>query len=322
MKSIIVTGNLGFIGFNFCQLLKKKHPEVKIVGVDSETYAAQFMLDEKKAWNEQNDIFQLHEDIRFGTSKIDEIVKVHEVDTIVHFAAESHVDNSIKHPNIFFETNVLGTANLLNIAKDNNIRIHVIGTDEVYGMTWPNSDAHENYPLCPSSPYSSSKASADLIALSYFKTFGTAVTVSRCTNNFGPWQHYEKLIPTVISHALETKRIPVYGDGLQKRHWIHVDEHNEAVIKILEDGELGQVYNIAPLPENYISNIDIIKFILDELRKPYSLIEYVADRLGHDTSYFLKDFKFQNKFGNANKTLWKDRMKDTIKWYTEHYATV
>lgn len=238
-----------------------------------------------------------------------------------HLSRCDRVHNSIKSPNIFFETNVLGTVNLLNIAKDNNIRIHVIGTDEVYGMTWPNSDTHENYPLCPSSPYSSSKACSDLIALSYFKTFGTAVTVSRCTNNFGPWQHYEKLIPTVILRALETKHIPVYGDGLQKRHWIYVDEHNEAVLKILEAGELGQIYNIAPLPENYISNLDIIKFILDELRKPYSLIEYVTDRLGHDTSYFLKDFKFQSKFGNASKSLWKVRMKDTVKWYAEHHAT-
>ena len=179
----------------------------------------------------------------------------------------------------------------------------------MYGITWPRDNCYEGSALKPSSPYSSSKAAADLIALSYFKTFGTRVTVSRCTNNLGPWQHNEKLIPTVISRAFEDKSIPVYGDGKQKRHWIHVDDHNRVLHDILVNGVPGEVYNIAPSKRSYIANIDIVKHILKTMKKPASLIEHVADRLGHDTSYFLKSSHY------TVDSDWKKQRSGTVEWY-------
>lgn len=324
MKNILVTGALGFIGFNAIQLWKKERPQYNYVIVDNETYAAQFMLKEKHKWLTANGIPCFNVNVT-DESSVEALVKKYDIDTIVHFAAESHVDNSIKNPNIFFETNVLGTATLLNLAKKYDLRFQQIGTDEVYGETRPEDwtyfmttgevrhVAAEEKPLVPSSPYSSSKASADMIALSYHHTFGTKVTVSRCTNNFGPWQHCEKLIGTVVSNALKNNHIPVYGEGNQKRHWIYVDEHNRAIMNILEKGKLGKIYNIGPSEENWITNIELIKFILKTLDKPESLIEHVTDRLGHDTSYFL--------YGDdlcASDRNWKDDMKTTVEWYKEN----
>jgi len=278
MKNILITGGLGFIGFNAIQLWKKEQPNYNYFIVDIETYAANFKLTEKHEWLKANNVAYFKCDICDEFS-IEVLVKQYSIDTIVHFAAESHVDNSITGPDVFFQTNVIGTTKLLNVAKRNNLRIHVIGTDEVYGETTPNDWFVDTYggaelidakdkPLVPSSPYSSSKASADMIALSYHRTFGTKVTVSRCTNNFGPWQHPEKLIGTVINKALKDQHIPVYGKGNQKRHWIYVDEHNKKIMEILEKGLLGRIYNIAPSESNWITNITLIKFILKTLNKP------------------------------------------------------
>ena len=320
MKNILITGGLGFIGFNAIQLWKKEYPYYNYFIVDIETYAAKFMLSEKKKWLEENNVKYFKYDICDEFS-IDTLIKQLEIDTIVNFAAESHVDNSITGPDIFFKTNVIGTSKLLNIAKKYDLRFHQVGTDEVYGET-SNNDWFDYYgdiippekkPLVPSSPYSSSKASADMISLSYYKTFGTKVTVSRCTNNFGPWQHIEKLIGTVISKALKDEKIPVYGKGTQKRHWIHVDQHNIAIMNILKKGKIWKIYNIGPNENNWITNITLIKFILKNLDKSFSLIEHVKDRLGHDTTYFL----YGTDFCKMSK-LWKNDMKNTIIWYREN----
>lgn len=316
MKNILITGGLGFIGFNAIQLWKKERPNYNYFIADIETYAANFKLVEKHDWLKANNIAYFKCDI-CDEFALEALIKQFGIDTIVNFAAESHVDNSITGPDVFFQTNVIGTTKLLNIAKRNDLRFHQIGTDEVYGETTPKSWKHskvaEEKPLVPSSPYSSSKASADMIALSYHRTFGTRVTVSRCTNNFGPWQHTEKLIGTVIRKALKDEKIPVYGEGNQKRHWIHVDEHNMKIMDILEKGETGKIYNIAPAKENWISNIKLIKFILKTLKKPQNLIEHVTDRLGHDSSYFL----YGTDFCQSDKC-WKDDMKATVEWYKEN----
>lgn len=336
MKNILITGIRGFIGFNAIQLWKKENPEYNYVGLDANTYADKIFQDKKNKWLDENGID--HFDVELGkysayqssSWRLTHIVEKYNIDTIVHFAAESHVDNSIKNPNAFFEANVLGTVDVLNCAKDHDLRVHVIGTDEVYGETTPdswidrcateNSERGYTYyiepkdkPLVPSSPYSSSKASADMIALSYQHTFGTNVTISRCTNNFGPWQHPEKLIGTTISKALRNEKIPVYGKGNQKRHWIHVDEHNRAVMQILKNGKSGAIYNIGPRHDNWITNIELIKFILKQLNKPETLIEHVTDRLGHDTSYYLHSSTIYESPRN-----WKDDMVSTISWFKEN----
>ena len=288
MKNIIVTGGFGFIGFNAIMQWSMQMPETNFIILDALTYAAQFNLIDKLQYikNAKNIFYYIG---RIESADILEtIYKKFKIDAIVNFAAETHVDNSITGPKIFFDTNVIGTTNLLEFARKYDIRFHQVSTDEVYGPSKPEDNITAESMLYPSSPYSSSKASADLIALSYWKTFGTKVTISRCTNNIGPWQHYEKLVPTVISKALNNEKIPVYGDGLQKRHWTFVNDHNDAVMQILLEGEVGKIYNIGPSEDNYISNIDLIKSILDILGKPYSLIEHVKDRAAHDVSYYLR----------------------------------
>jgi dTDP-glucose 4,6-dehydratase len=320
MKNILITGGLGFIGFNAIQLWKREKPQYNYFVIDVETYAAQFKINEKKKWFEDNNINYFKCNICDEFS-INSLITQYKIDTIINFAAESHVDNSISGPNVFFQTNIIGTTILLNLAKQHNLRFHQIGTDEVYGETIPDFWEYDGFnvdyinypefiPLVPSSPYSSSKASADMIALSYYKTFGTKVTVSRCTNNFGKYQHPEKLIGTVISKALKNEKIPVYGKGYQRRHWIYVDEHNRAVMNILEKGKIGKIYNIAPPKENWLTNMKLIRFILKTLNKSNDLIEHVTDRLGHDTSYFLHG----TDFCQCDKN-WKEDMKDTVEWY-------
>lgn len=330
MKNILITGLRGFIGFNAIQYWTKTYPELTFVGLDGETYADKFMKDQKDAWLKDHDIRRYIYDISRGSIEayLSLIIEQQGIDTIVNFAAESHVDNSIKDPSAFFRTNVIGTASLLNVARNYNLRFHQIGTDEVYGETTPDDWQYRSIcqdwsgyysadykPLKPSSPYSSSKAAADMITLSYHRTYGTNVTVSRCTNNFGPWQHTEKLIPTVISKALKNEKIPVYGEGLQKRHWINVDEHNRLIMKILSDGQPGMIYNIAPPEKSWLTNIQLIKFILNALGKPESLIEHVTDRLGHDSSYFL----YGTDFCQSQRP-WEADMLKTIEWYKENLA--
>ena len=288
---------------------------MKFIIVDSETYAAQFLIDEKKSWCRENGVPFFKVDI-CDEKSIEELVIWYNIDTIVNFAAESHVDNSIASPGVFYQTNVIGTKTLLEISRKRNIRFHQVGTDEVYGETRPDFwtenlvKSPELAPIRPSSPYSASKAAADLAVLAWHRTYGLNVTVSRCTNNFGRWQHPEKLIGTVVSKALRNEKIPVYGDGKQKRHWVHVDEHNRAILRILEHGESGRIYNISPPRENWIENIVLIRSILRTLGKPESLIDHISDRLGHDVTYFLK--------GNGiseSRRIWSDDMDDTVLWF-------
>ena len=278
------------------------------------------MIDEKDEWLRSHGIPVYAVDLgsENAPKQLDMIIESETIDAIVHFGAESHVDNSIKNPGIFVRSNVIGTFNVVEAARRHSIRIHVVSTDEVYGETTPSDwfDSTglilpERKQIIPSSPYSSSKASADLLALSYCRTFGLKVTVSRCSNNAGPWQMTEKLLPTVIGKAMRDEPIPVYGAGNQKRHWIHVDDHNRSIMKILEDGVPGKIYNIGPVRENWISNLEMIRFILSYMKKPESLISYVTDRPGHDTSYFIpeSDFGFKTR-------PYTEFMPEIIDWYT------
>lgn len=316
-KNILLTGGRGFIGFNAIMLWKKLYPECNFFTLDANTYADKDQQFFKNQYLENNDIKYYELDLSEKTAydELLHIIDYNNIDAIIHMAAESHVDNSISNPNIFFQSNIIGTINVLNAVKKYDIRLHIVSTDEIYGETTPNDwlllDDNELPQINPSSPYSSSKASADLIAKSYFRTFGTKVSISRCSNNFGPFQHPEKLIPTVINKVLKNEKIPVYGSGNQKRHWIYVDEHNKSIMNILEKGHPGFTYNIAPLHDNYLANIDLIKFIIDKLGKSYDLIEHVQDRAGHDVSYYMEA---NYDFCNSNRH-WQDDMIKTIDFY-------
>lgn len=310
--TVLVTGGLGFIGFNALVLWKKLKPDWKFIVVDNITYAAKYLLEEKLQFLVDNNIMLYRYDISKKSEEMNHIFIDHKINAIVNFAAESHVDNSISGPEIFFNTNIIGTVNMLEYARKYNLRYHQISTDEVYGVTYPEDKCDENYRLEPSSPYSSSKTSADLITLSYYKTFGINATISRCTNNFGPWQHPEKLIPTVITKALNNDNIPVYGDGKQRRHWIHVDEHNRCILDILINGISGQIYNIAPSHSNYISNLEIINSILGYLGKDTNLITHVKDRAAHDTSYYV-----YSTYYPCSRHYTED-LNETIEWYKQH----
>ena len=280
------------------------------------TYAAQPFLDKKLAWLEEHGI-KLYK-YSIYDPKITVPIGLEGVDTIVNFAAETHVDNSISNPGPFITSNFVGVFNLLEVCREVGIRYHQIGTDEVYGPTTPEMAINESSPLVPSSPYSSTKAGADLLALSYWTTFKVPVTVSRCTNNFGPWQHAEKLLPKTITNALMGKSIPVYGKGLQRRHWIYVDDHNEAVMRILERGKPGQIYNIAPPEENLVANIDLVNMVLDHIGMPRILVKFVKDRPGHDSCYFLRGDKLISEcgFDNTKRDLKAD-LVTTIEWYAK-----
>ena len=314
MKNILVTGGLGFIGFNFISYVLKKYKKYRLICLDSMTYASQPIIAEKIAFLDKNHVSIYKYDI--ADPMVNYVFNIENIDTVVNFAAETHVDNSIEDPSAFVTSNIVGVYNLLQLCKSYNVRFHQIGTDEVYGPTTPAQHVDEKFTLLPSSPYSASKAAADMAALAYYKTYGLPVTVSRCTNNFGPYQHSEKLLPKVICNALAGKDIPVYGDGLQRRFWIHVDDHSEAVMKILENGKLGEIYNIAPPIENLVSNIAMIEMILSNLKKDMSLVKYVEDRPGHDVCYFMIADKIAeecnfNKFG---RDLTKD-IADLCSWY-------
>jgi dTDP-glucose 4,6-dehydratase len=318
MKNILVTGGLGFIGFNFLKYVNEKYPKYRLICLDSMTYAAKIWLDEKLTFLNKNNIKLYQNNI---CEDIEYIIKDENIDTIVNFAAESHVDVSISNPSIFTKSNVLGVSNLLEYVRKYDLRFHQIGTDEVYGSVDPEKDyVDENFKLQPSSPYSASKAAADLLTLSYYKTFKSNVTVSRCSNNFGPYQHVEKLLPKVITNAINDKMIPIYGDGKQRRFWIHVNDHNEAVMKILENGKPGEIYNIAPDKNNLKTNIEMVEYILSYLNKNETLIEHVTDRPGHDLCYYLEGDKLETECGfNKRSALqFNQDLIDTIDWYKTH----
>lgn len=315
-KNILVTGAAGFIGANFAEYFTNKHPEYNVVVVDKLTYAGN-MENLKKV---EDKITFIQADI-CDFEKMKEVFEKHEINGVIHFAAESHVDNSIKTPFIFTQTNVIGTHTLLETAKQvwgegsTNKFVH-ISTDEVYGTLGEEGYFTEKSPIKPNSPYSASKASSDLIALAYHETFKMNVSVTNCSNNYGPYQHNEKLIPHMIKLALEDKKLPVYGQGLNIRDWLYVEDHCEAIDLVFHNGKAGERYNIGG--HNEKRNIEIVKLILKHLDKSEDLITYVEDRKGHDYRYAIDPTKIKNELGWEPKTKFEDGIIKTIDWYLEH----
>ena len=312
-----MTGGFGFIGFNAIIQWKKIHPRLNLFNVDSETYAAKYLLPQKKKILDSLNVKSFKEDIR-NTDAMEDIIVDNNIDTIVNFAAESHVDNSIKHPTIFFETNIIGAVNLLNLSRKYSLRFHQVSTDEVIGPISPEDetkDSTENAHFNPSSPYASSKASAELIALSYFKTCNTRITISRCTNNIGEWQNPEKLVPKTILNAIHCKNIPIYGNGRQRRFWIDVNSHNNAIFRILEHGKPGNIYNIAPNKNNLMTNLDLVHSILNSLNRPLDLIEHIKDRPAHDICYYLNGSKLEKELNWKDTIPFEKTLSRTIDFY-------
>lgn len=315
-KNILVTGAAGFIGANFAEYFTNKHPEYNVVVVDKLTYAGN-MENLKKV---KDKITFIQADI-CDFEKMKEVFEKHEINGVIHFAAESHVDNSIKTPFIFTQTNVIGTHTLLETAKQvwgegsTNKFVH-ISTDEVYGTLGEEGYFTEKSPIKPNSPYSASKASSDLIALAYHETFKMNVSVTNCSNNYGPYQHNEKLIPHMIKLALEDKKLPVYGKGLNIRDWLYVEDHCEAIDLVFHNGKAGERYNIGG--HNEKRNIEIVKLILKHLDKSEDLITYVEDRKGHDYRYAIDPTKIKNELGWEPKTKFEDGIIKTIDWYLLH----
>ena len=290
---IVVTGGAGFIGSNFIYYMLDKYKDYKIICIDKLTYAGNLST-LSEAMKNQNFKF-IKADI-CDIEKIDTVFKEEEPNIVVNFAAESHVDRSISNPEVFLETNIRGTSVLLECCKKYNVkRYHQISTDEVYGdlpLDRPDLSFTEKSPLRPSSPYSVSKTSADLLVLSYFRTYKLPVTISRCSNNYGPYHFPEKLIPLIIIKALKNQRLPIYGDGKNVRDWIYVKDHCKAIDLILHKGKIGEVYNVGGNSEK--SNLEVVKTILNILGKSEKLIEFVPDRLGHDRRYAINDYKIES----------------------------
>lgn len=313
MKNILVTGGAGFIGSNFIYYMQRKHPDCRLVCIDALTYAGNlYTLDEARKGNfrfvlgditDRKAVFSLCEEEKF--------------DAIVNFAAESHVDRSIENPEVFLKTNILGTQVLLDACNKYKIpRYHQVSTDEVYGdlpLDRPDLFFTETTPIHTSSPYSASKASADLLVMAYHRTFGTPATISRCSNNYGPYQFPEKLIPLMIAKALSDEKLPVYGEGLNVRDWLYVDDHCKAIDMILENGRIGEIYNIGG--HNEKANIDVVRTILKAVGKDESLITYVKDRPGHDMRYAIDPAKIHNDLGWEPETLFNEGIQKTIDWY-------
>lgn len=315
--NILVTGGCGFIGSNFIHYLFETRDDVNIINLDKLTYAGNrknLTGIEKKHAGERY-IF-VHGDIN-DPELVAGILNVHDIDAVVNFAAESHVDRSINDPSPFITTNINGTQTLLEAARRRGIaRFLQVSTDEVYGSLGPDGLFSETTPLAPNSPYSASKASADLLARAYFKTYGMPIVITRCSNNYGPYQFPEKLIPLLFSNATEDKPIPVYGDGLNVRDWIYVRDHCKGVAMALENGTPGKVYNFGGSAE--MANIDIVKTILHQMGKPESLIHFVADRPGHDKRYAM-DFSLATKeLGWTPDHDFAAGIKETIDWYTHN----
>mgnify|MGYP000869584325 FL=1 len=315
--NIIVTGGAGFIGANFVKYMLKKYPEYKIICLDALTYAGNMetlsdILDNpqfgfvKGNIASQKDVFDLFERTR--------------PDMVVNFAAESHVDRSIDNPRIFLETNIIGTQVLMDACRKYGIkRYHQVSTDEVYGdlpLDRPDLFFTEETPIHTSSPYSASKASADLLVLAYYRTFKLPVTISRCSNNYGPYQFPEKLIPLMITRALADEPLPVYGKGENIRDWLYVEDHCSAIDLIIHKGREGEIYNIGG--HNERTNLEVVVAILKELNKPESLITYVADRPGHDMRYAIDPAKIHNELGWLPKTKFDDGIRQTVEWYLEN----
>lgn len=318
---ILVTGGAGFIGSNFLHYMTDKYPEYNFICVDALTYAGNFnnikMLEVKTNYK------FIKEDIT-NRDKIFEIFENENINIVINFAAESHVDNSIKNPEIFLTTNILGTQVLMDASRKYNVkRYHQISTDEVYGdlpIDMPELLFTENTPVHASSPYSASKASADILVQAYGRTYGLPITISRCSNNYGPYQFPEKLIPVVISKALNNEQIPVYGKGENIRDWIHVYDHNTGIDRIIHDGIVGEVYNLGGHAER--TNIEVVKIILNQLGKSESLISYVTDRPGHDMRYAIDSSKAERELNWSRKYNFEDGIRETVNWYVENQSWI
>ena len=314
---IIVTGGAGFIGGNFIHHMVNKYPEYQIVNLDLLTYAGNLET-LKPVENKPNYKF-VKGDIADRKFVFD-LFEKEKPDIVVNFAAESHVDRSVVDPESFVRTNVMGTTTLLDACRTYGIkRYHQVSTDEVYGdlpLDRPDLFFTEETPIHTSSPYSSSKAGADLLVLAYHRTYGLPVTISRCSNNYGPYHFPEKLIPLMIANALNDKPLPVYGTGENVRDWLYVEDHCRAIDLIIHKGRVGEVYNVGG--HNEMKNIDIVKIICKELGKPESLITFVGDRKGHDMRYAIDPTKIHNELGWLPETKFEDGIKKTIKWYLEN----
>lgn len=322
--NIIVTGGAGFIGSNFIFHMLSAHPDYRIICLDKLTYAG--ILHTLEPIMNCSHFRFIKVDI-CERELIENIFEEENPDIVVNFAAESHVDRSIEDPQIFLKTNIGGAAVLMDACRKYGIkRYHQVSTDEVYGdlpLDRPDLLFKEETPICASSPYSSSKASADLLTLAYYRTYNLPITISRCSNNYGPYHFPEKLIPLMIVNALNDKPLPVYGNGLNVRDWLYVEDHCKAIDLIIHEGRLGEVYNVGG--HNEMRNIDIIKFICKELGKPETLITYVKDRKGHDMRYAIDPTKIHSELGWLPEINFADGIKKTIKWYLDNrewWATI
>lgn len=315
--TILVTGGAGFIGANFVYYLLKEHPAERVVCVDCLTYAGN--LSTLDAACEQPNFVFYKENI-CNRPAIFEIFEQEHPDIVVNFAAESHVDRSIESPEVFLQTNILGTQVMMDACRQYGVRrYHQVSTDEVYGdlpLDRPDLLFTEKTPIHASSPYSASKASADLLVGAYYRTFCLPATISRCSNNYGPYQFPEKLIPLMITNALNDKPLPVYGTGENVRDWLYVEDHCRAIDLIIRQGEIGEIYNIGG--HNEMKNIDIVRLICQKLGKPESLITYVTDRKGHDMRYAIDPGKIHREIGWLPETCFADGIEKTIRWYLEN----
>lgn len=328
MKTILVTGGAGFIGSNFVKYVLEKHSQYKIVNIDALTYAGN--LENLNGIQTSSNYTFLKVDIR-DREMIDKIFEIYSIDTVVNFAAESHVDRSIDEPEVFLTTNIIGTQVLLDTAKkywkvNSNdkyckeyklgVKFLQVSTDEVYGTLGEMGMFIETMPMMPNSPYSASKASADLIVRAYHETFGMPINITRCSNNYGPYQFPEKLIPLIINNCLREKDLPVYGDGLQVRDWLHVSDHCIAINDVLHRGKDGEVYNIGG--NNEKSNIEIVKLIIRTLGKSENLIKFVKDRPGHDRRYAIDNTKITSELNWKPTYTFEQGIKETIQWYLDN----
>jgi len=325
--NILITGGAGFIGANFVKYMLKQH-DYKIVNLDALTYAGNI-----------NNLTEIEEYENYHFVKgdicdrdlVDNLFTDYSIDTVINFAAESHVDRSIEEPEIFLKSNAFGTQVLLDIAKKHwkldqddkysqafkdNVKFIQVSTDEVYGELGAEGLFTETTPLAPNSPYSASKTSGDLLVRAYNETYGLPINITRCSNNYGPYQFPEKLIPLMINNALSEKSLPIYGDGKQVRDWLHVEDHCIAIDTVLHKGQSGEVYNIGG--NNEKENIEIVKLILERLNKDKSLIEYVTDRLGHDRRYAIDNTKITTELGWSPKYTFEQGLEMTINWYLEN----
>lgn len=314
---IIVTGGAGFIGSNFIFHMLKSHPEDYIICLDKLTYAGNLST---LAPIMDNAHFRFVRADICDRKAVDALFEEEHPNMVVNFAAESHVDRSIENPQLFLETNIIGTSVLMDACRKYGIqRYHQVSTDEVYGdlpLDRPDLFFTEATPIHTSSPYSSSKASADLLVLAYYRTYGLPVTISRCSNNYGPYHFPEKLIPLMIINALHDKPLPVYGDGQNVRDWLYVEDHCRAIDLILQKGRVGEVYNVGG--HNEMKNIDIVKLICKALGKPESLIHFVKDRKGHDRRYAIDPAKIHRELGWLPETKYSDGIQKTIQWYLDN----